>query len=113
MRGTVLAARSASKALATTGGEAAELRPRISRPYRTQLVLDCNSGSHGRRRRVPDLLPGGHPDDDIVSLRWIVDGVLLEDTYPTIPFTEAHEITAVVRDARGATTTDTKLVTCI
>ena len=46
-------------------------------------------------------------------LRWIVDGVLLENSNPTIPFTQAHEITAVVRDARGATTTDTKLIACM
>lgn len=52
------------------------------------------------------------PDDDIVSLRWIVDGLLLTDPNPTIPFTQAHEITAVVRDARGATPTDAKSVTC-
>lgn len=58
------------------------------------------------------VVSASDPDNDIVSLRWAVDGVLLEDPNPTIPFTEAHEITAIVRDARGATTTDTKLITC-
>lgn len=66
----------------------------------------------------PDMLAllvssAADPDNDIVSLRWIVDGILLEDPYPTIAFTQAHEVTAIVRDARGATTTDTKLITCI
>lgn len=53
------------------------------------------------------------PDNDIASLRWVVDGVLLEDPNPTISITQAHEVTAIVRDARGATTTDTKVITCI
>ena len=58
------------------------------------------------------LASGSDPDDDIASLRWLVDGVLLSDTWPTIDFTEDHEITAVIRDDRGATTSDTATVVC-
>lgn len=65
----------------------------------------------------PDTLPlqltsGADPDDDLVSLRWLVDGVLLEDSTTSIPFTESHEITAILRDARGATATATKTISC-
>jgi hypothetical protein len=54
----------------------------------------------------------GDPDGDYDSLRWIVDGVLLEEIWPTIPFTESHEIKAVLRDSRGATGTATKAIAC-
>lgn len=65
----------------------------------------------------PDDLPltlawSADPEEDYASLRWIVDGVLLEETWPTISFTEAHEITAVLRDARGATGRATKTIFC-
>jgi dienelactone hydrolase len=65
----------------------------------------------------PDELPlllatGDDPDEDLASLEWIVDGVLMSETWPTIDFTQAHEITAVLRDERGAATSDTKTVTC-
>ena len=52
------------------------------------------------------------PDLDYESLQWIVDGVLLEDEYPTLTVTESHEITAVLRDSRGATGSATASVTC-
>ncbi|MBL4683450.1 MAG: hypothetical protein JKY37_02580 [Nannocystaceae bacterium] len=52
------------------------------------------------------------PDGDYESLRWIVDGVLLEETWPTIAFTEPHEVKAVLRDSRGATATATKTIVC-
>jgi hypothetical protein len=51
-------------------------------------------------------------DDDIASLRWLVDGVLLEDATEELHFTEAHELTLIVRDERGATTTDVEIVSC-
>ena len=50
---------------------------------------------------------------DIVSVRWLADGVLLEDGVTSMPFTEAHELTAIVRDARGATYTKRKTVACL
>lgn len=58
------------------------------------------------------LATGTDPDDDLASLEWVVDGVLMSDEWPTLDFTQAHEITAVLRDARGATASDTKTVTC-
>jgi hypothetical protein len=53
------------------------------------------------------------PEEDYASLRWIVDGVLLEDEWPTISFTESHQVTAVLRDERGATGTASKTISCL
>ena len=50
---------------------------------------------------------------DIASVRWRVDGVPLDDALTSIPFTQAHELAAIVRDARGATTTVRKSVACL
>jgi hypothetical protein len=58
------------------------------------------------------LATGSDPDDDLASLDWIVDGVLLSETWPTIDFTETHVITAVLRDGRGAATSVSKTVLC-
>jgi hypothetical protein len=52
------------------------------------------------------------PDSDYESLQWIVDGVLLEGESPTLAMTESHEITAVLRDTRGATGSATTTVAC-
>ncbi len=49
---------------------------------------------------------------DIESVRWRVDGVLLQDGVTSIPFTQAHTLQAVVRDSRGATYTKTKSIAC-
>lgn len=49
---------------------------------------------------------------DIVGVRWSVDGVLLDESVTSIPFTQAHSLQAVVRDSRGATHTKTKAVAC-
>lgn len=51
-------------------------------------------------------------DDDIASVRWLVDGVLLEDGTDELHFTRGHELTLIVRDERGATTTDVQIVSC-
>ncbi|MBX7080380.1 MAG: hypothetical protein K1X88_14380 [Nannocystaceae bacterium] len=51
-------------------------------------------------------------ESDFASLRWLVDGVLLEDETTSVDFTTGHELTAIVRDERGATKTATKLITC-
>lgn len=52
-------------------------------------------------------------ENDIASVRWRVDGVLLDGAVTEIPFTEAHDLTAIVRDERGATYTKSKAVTCL
>jgi hypothetical protein len=52
------------------------------------------------------------PEQDYQSLRWVVDGVLLDDEWPTIPVTESHQITAMLRDSRGATGSATHTVAC-
>lgn len=52
------------------------------------------------------------PDEDIVSERWLVDGVLIDGTMTSIPLTTSHELTLITRDARGATSTATQSVTC-
>lgn len=43
------------------------------------------------------------PEQDYASLRWIVDGVLLHDTWPTLDVTQPHDVVAVLADTRGAT----------
>jgi hypothetical protein len=65
----------------------------------------------------PDDLPltlafASDPDTDYERLQWIVDGVLLDGETPTLAMTETHEITAVLRDTRGATGSATTTVAC-
>lgn len=52
-------------------------------------------------------------DNDIVSSRWLVDDVLLDETMTSVDFSVPHELTAIVRDSRGATTTKSKSVSCL
>ena len=58
------------------------------------------------------LSSGGDPDDDLVALDWIVDGVLIDGAFPTIDVTTGHEITAILRDSRGAATSATTTIAC-
>jgi hypothetical protein len=65
----------------------------------------------------PDELPltlewADDPEGDYASLQWIVDGILLEGEWPTLTMTESHDITAVLRDSRGATRSATTTVAC-
>jgi hypothetical protein len=53
------------------------------------------------------------PNSDIVSTRWVVDGTLLASTVSSVTFTGTHELSVRVRDARGATTTAKKVVSCL
>jgi hypothetical protein len=53
------------------------------------------------------------PNNDIVSTRWLVDGVLLASSVSSVVFTGARELSVRVRDARGATTTAKKVVSCL
>lgn len=52
-------------------------------------------------------------DDDIESVRWLVDGVLMDASVARLDFTKGHELTAIVRDGRGATDTDVETVACL
>jgi hypothetical protein len=49
---------------------------------------------------------------DVTSVRWRVDDVLLDEAVTAVDFTQAHDLTAVIHDSRGATTTVTKHVAC-
>jgi hypothetical protein len=53
------------------------------------------------------------PNNDIVSTRWLVDGVLLASSVSSVVFTGSRELSVRVRDARGATTTAKKVVSCL
>lgn len=53
------------------------------------------------------------PNGDAGPVRWKVDGVLLAPGTSTMVVTGSHTLEAVVRDARGATTTAKKVVSCI
>jgi len=51
-------------------------------------------------------------DDDLVSTRWMVDGVLMQKGISSMSVTEPHELALVAKDARGAATTARKVVQC-
>lgn len=51
-------------------------------------------------------------DGDLASVRWFVDGVLMEDGITQLAFTQGHELRLVATDARGATRTDVEVKTC-
>lgn len=53
------------------------------------------------------------PNNDIVSRRWLVDGTLLASSVTSVVFTGTHTLAMRLRDARGATTTVTKVVSCL
>jgi hypothetical protein len=50
--------------------------------------------------------------DDLVSVRWYVDDVLMSASTTSLAFTAAQELRAVATDARGARTTATKTIAC-
>ena len=76
--------------------------------------------------RLPDGPPRSNPcpstvnltasvsdvDDDLATKRWLVDGVLMEHGITQLHFTEAHVLTLVVGDERGATTSDVEAKVC-
>ena len=51
-------------------------------------------------------------DGDVASVRWLVDGVLLQDGTTSMQFSQAHTLQLDVRDSRGATKTAVKTVSC-
>src|SRR5690606_17642878 len=51
-------------------------------------------------------------ENDIASVRWEVDGVLLDGSLDELEVSAAHEVRVLVRDARGATTVDTHAIAC-
>jgi len=53
------------------------------------------------------------PNNDIVSTRWLVNGVLLASSVSSVTFTGSRELAVRVRDARGATTTTKKVISCL
>ena len=65
----------------------------------------------------PDTVPLDYTatdsDNDIDTVTWLVDGVLLEDSLTSLDFSQGHELTAIVRDDRGATHTAVKQVSCL
>jgi len=61
---------------------------------------------------VPLTSTASDPDNDIASIRWYVDDVLLSPSTTAIQFSTAHVLRVVVRDARGATTSATQTISC-
>jgi hypothetical protein len=51
-------------------------------------------------------------EEDYAEKRWLVDGVLLADDIEQVEFTASHELTVILRDARGATASDTEVISC-
>ncbi len=52
------------------------------------------------------------PDDDLASLRWEIDGVLLGDAVDEAEINGPHELRAILRDERGATAVATHSIAC-
>lgn len=52
------------------------------------------------------------PDLDAGVVRWLVDGVLLDDAVTSITVDESLDVEAIVRDARGAMATATHTISC-
>jgi hypothetical protein len=69
------------------------------------------TGSCGTSRALGATV--SDPDGDAGSVRWRVDGVLMAAGTNTMVVSGPHQVDAVVRDSRGATTTATKVVSCI
>lgn len=57
--------------------------------------------------------PCGEWSSDTGALRWRVDGVLIAPGTNSIMVTGAHTVAAFVRDSRGATTTEEKVISCL
>jgi len=53
------------------------------------------------------------PDSDAGALRWRVDGVLMAPSTTSIMVTGSHTVGAFVRDSRGATSTEEKVISCL
>ncbi len=51
-------------------------------------------------------------DGDLDTVEWFIDGVKMNSSVTSIPFTTAHELAVVATDARGAVTTATKDIQC-
>lgn len=51
-------------------------------------------------------------ENDIASIRWELDGVLLDGSLDEIEVNAPHQVRVVVRDARGATTVDAHVIDC-
>jgi hypothetical protein len=51
-------------------------------------------------------------DNDLVSVRWRIDGVLMAPTTNSVSFTTGHVLAAIAEDARGARTTVRKVLAC-
>jgi hypothetical protein len=52
------------------------------------------------------------PDDDLDTVRWWIDDVLMSASTTSVTFTQGHTVRAVAYDERGAATTATKTITC-
>jgi hypothetical protein len=63
-------------------------------------------------RTVTPSATASDPDNDLVSVRWYVDDVLMSASTTSFTFTTTHELRAVATDSRGARTTATKTIVC-
>lgn len=62
---------------------------------------------------VPLQVIAQDPDGDLAEVRWMVDDLLLATDTDQVSFTVPRVLKARLRDARGATTTLRKEVTCV
>lgn len=86
-------------------GDRQEQKPSISITMPDEVL--CTGGNVNLTANASDN------DNDLESVRFWVDDVLIEASTTAIPFTEPHVVRAVARDARGAAATATKTVGCV
>jgi hypothetical protein len=52
------------------------------------------------------------PDDDLDTVRWYIDDVLMSASTTSVTFTQGHTVRAVAYDERSATTTAIETIAC-
>lgn len=77
----------------------------------TAAITVPNQVTCGVSRALTATVSGAN--NALVSTRWQVDGKLLAASVTSVVLTGTHELAVRARDARGATTTVKKVVSCL
>ena len=85
-------------------GSALDHPPEVS--ITTPAQVDCSGGSTALTADASDR------DDDLVSVRWLIDGVLMSSSVTTLSFTTGHVLEAVATGHRAHIQMDTTAARC-
>jgi len=85
-------------------GSALDRPPSVTNDLPSQVP--CNGNPTPLAATASDV------DNDLAEVRWLVDDVLIASSISTMVFSAGHTVTVRARDARGATSSDTKVVSC-